>query len=122
MSGIGTDDRRRWQALNVLCVGIFFSIVLFGHLFGANMWGLLPLGACVPSGIFIWAKDLIKHGRDFEWKSEQDQGETATANLIPESVEVGARRTSTRTQRRGIDWGRTCCARSSRYPRSRARR
>jgi MFS family permease len=27
MSGIGTDDRRRWQALNVLCVGMLMIVL-----------------------------------------------------------------------------------------------
>jgi Ca2+-dependent lipid-binding protein len=60
------------QRSNVLCAGIFCAI---------------PLGFCVASGVFLWTKDLIRQGRDLEWSSEQDRGETATANLIPESVE-----------------------------------
>ena len=73
---------------NMLCAGIFAGIVVVGKILGASLWGLFPLGACIASGVFLWIKDLIKHGRDVEWKSEQDRGEAATANLIPESVEV----------------------------------
>ncbi|KAH7015491.1 hypothetical protein EDB80DRAFT_637692 [Ilyonectria destructans] len=75
------------QRANVLCAGIFFGIVLLGKMFGGRLLGLVPLAFCVASGVFLWAKDLIRQGRDLEWASEQERGETATANLIPESVE-----------------------------------
>ncbi|RDA84960.1 hypothetical protein CP532_1741 [Ophiocordyceps camponoti-leonardi (nom. inval.)] len=71
----------------VLCLGIFIAIVFIGKVFGGRLLGLIPLAACVSSGVFLWAKDLVRQGRDVEWSSEQERGETATANLIPESVE-----------------------------------
>ncbi|KAF4916879.1 Meiotically up-regulated gene 190 protein [Colletotrichum viniferum] len=72
---------------NVLCAGIFFGIVIVGKFFGGALYGLIPLGACVASGVFLWVKDLITQGRNTEWSSEQERGETATINLVPESVE-----------------------------------
>ncbi|KAG9256666.1 uncharacterized protein F5Z01DRAFT_617765 [Emericellopsis atlantica] len=75
------------QRGNFLCGGIFIAIVFIGKFFGGRLLGLLPLGACVASGVWLWIKDLIRQGRDNEWASEQDRGEAATANLIPESVE-----------------------------------
>lgn len=72
---------------NVLCVGIFIAIAFIGRLLGGSLWGLLPLGACVSSGVFLWMKDLVRQGRNTEWTSEQKRGETAVVNLIPESVE-----------------------------------
>ncbi|KAJ9149402.1 hypothetical protein NKR23_g4430 [Pleurostoma richardsiae] len=72
---------------NVLCAGIFLSIILIGKMFGGRLWGLIPLACCVSSGVFLWIKDLIRQGRDIEWSSEQKRGETAVINLIPESVE-----------------------------------
>ncbi|OHW92631.1 C2 domain containing protein [Colletotrichum incanum] len=72
---------------NILCAGIFFSIVIVGKFFGGALYGLVPLGFCVASGVFLWMKDLITQGRNTEWSSEQDRGETATVNLVPESVE-----------------------------------
>lgn len=72
---------------NVLAAGIFFAIIFFGRMFGGKLIGLIPLAICVSSGVFLWIKDLIRRGRDQEWASEQQRGETATANLIPESVE-----------------------------------
>ncbi|GAO18451.1 hypothetical protein UVI_02042350 [Ustilaginoidea virens] len=72
---------------NVLCAGIFVAIILVGRVFGGNLLGLFPLAFCVSSGVFVWIKDLIRQGRDMEWSSEQERGETATVNLIPESVE-----------------------------------
>jgi Ca2+-dependent lipid-binding protein len=70
-----------------LSVGIFVAIVLVGKVFGGRLLGLVPLGFCIASGVFLWIKDLIRQGRDLEWSSEQERGETATVNLIPESVE-----------------------------------
>lgn len=75
------------QRTNVLCVGIFIAIIMVGKFFGGRLLGLIPLSICVSSGVFLWSKDLVRRGRDLEWSSEQDRGETATANLIPESVE-----------------------------------
>jgi hypothetical protein len=72
---------------NILAIGIFFGIIFFGRMFGGRLLGLIPLAICVSSGVFLWVKDLIRRGRDHEWSSEQQRGETATANLIPESVE-----------------------------------
>ncbi|OLN87276.1 Meiotically up-regulated gene 190 protein [Colletotrichum chlorophyti] len=72
---------------NVLCAGIFFGIVIIGRFFGGALYGLIPLGFCIASGVFLWVKDLITQGRNAEWSSEQERGETATVNLVPESVE-----------------------------------
>lgn len=72
---------------NVLCAGIFIAIAFIGKILGGSLWGLLPLGFCVASGVFLWMKDLVRQGRDTEWSSEQKRGETAVVNLIPESVE-----------------------------------
>lgn len=76
---------------NILCGGIFFSIVIVGKFFGGALYGLVPLGFCVASGVFLWVKDLITQGRNTEWSSEQERGETATVNLVPESVEVSTK-------------------------------
>lgn len=75
------------QRANILCIGIFIAIIFVGKFFGGRLLGLIPLGMCIASGVFLWAKDLIRQGRDMEWASEQQRGETATVNLIPESVE-----------------------------------
>ena len=75
------------QRGNYLCGGIFLAIIFVGRFFGGRLLGLIPLGFCIASGVWLWIKDLIRKGRDNEWASEQDRGETATANLIPESVE-----------------------------------
>jgi Ca2+-dependent lipid-binding protein len=76
------------QRATALCVGIFFGIIFVGKFFGGKLYGLILLAICVSCGVFLWVKDLIRQGRDLEWASEQERGETATANLIPESVEV----------------------------------
>lgn len=75
------------QRGNFLCGGIFIAIIFVGKFFGGRLLGLIPLAFCIASGVWLWIKDLIRQGRDNEWASEQDRGETATANLIPESVE-----------------------------------
>ncbi|KAL1959289.1 hypothetical protein VTO42DRAFT_2476 [Malbranchea cinnamomea] len=45
------------------------------------------LAFCVASAVWLWMKEVIRRGRTFEWESEKLRGKTATANLIPESVE-----------------------------------
>lgn len=75
------------QRAIVLCAGIFIAIVVVGKMLGGRLIGLFPLGFCVGAGVFLWVKDLIRQGRDLEWSSEQERGETASTNLIPESVE-----------------------------------
>ncbi|KAI1179559.1 C2 domain-containing protein [Nemania sp. FL0916] len=75
------------QRATILCTTVFFSILFIGKFFGGRLLGLIPLGMCIASGIFLWMKDLVRRGRDIEWSSEQKRGETAVVNLIPESVE-----------------------------------
>jgi Ca2+-dependent lipid-binding protein len=70
-----------------LCIGVFLAIVILGKMFGGSLLGLVPLAACVVSGIFLWMKEALRTGREVEWSSEQSRGQTAVANLLPESVE-----------------------------------
>ena len=70
-----------------LCIGVFLAIVVLGKMFGGSLIGLIPLASCVVSGIYLWMKELVRTGKEFEWSAEQARGETAVANLIPESVE-----------------------------------
>ncbi|OJD16405.1 hypothetical protein AJ78_03435 [Emergomyces pasteurianus Ep9510] len=71
----------------VLSLCIFCGIVIPGKLIGGSLKGLIPLAFCITSGVWLWMQDLIRKGRDMEWSSEQRRGETATVNLLPESVE-----------------------------------
>ena len=73
---------------NILTFGIFFGIVIIGSVIsGGSLWTLIPLASVISSGVFLWAKDLVRQGRDMEWDSERKRGEMARVNLIPESVE-----------------------------------
>lgn len=71
----------------ILIIGIFFAIVIVGRVFGGGYLGLIPLGGCVSSGVWLWIKELVRSGREMEWESEKERGKTATTNLLPESVE-----------------------------------
>lgn len=75
------------QKTMVLSGGVLVAIVVLGKIFGGALIGLIPLGMCVASGIYLWMKELVRNGREHEWQSEKDRGKLATANLIPESVE-----------------------------------
>lgn len=70
-----------------LIVGIWFAIVILGKAFGGKYIGLIPLASCISSAIWLWIKEIVRSGREVEWDSEKTRGETATANLLPESVE-----------------------------------
>ncbi|TKX19683.1 C2 domain-containing protein 4 [Elsinoe australis] len=71
----------------ILCIGLFLGTIIIGNMFGGALKGLIPLGACLASGVWLWMKEVVRSGREIEWSSEKERGETATANLLPESVE-----------------------------------
>ncbi|KZF19948.1 hypothetical protein L228DRAFT_250366 [Xylona heveae TC161] len=70
-----------------LCIGICFAVIVLGKMFGGSLKGLIPLAACLSSGVWLWMKEVVRSGREVEWHSEKERGQTATANLLPESVE-----------------------------------
>ncbi|KAJ5595279.1 uncharacterized protein N7459_001487 [Penicillium hispanicum] len=70
-----------------LCVAMPFVIIVLGRVFGGSLWGLIPLAACIASGVWLWMQEVVRSGKDMEWSSEQLRGQMATANLLPESVE-----------------------------------
>ncbi|KAJ5304929.1 uncharacterized protein N7443_004589 [Penicillium atrosanguineum] len=70
-----------------LCIAISFGIIVLGRTFGGSLWGLIPLAGCITSGVWLWMHEVIRSGKEMEWSSEQLRGQTATANLLPESVE-----------------------------------
>ncbi|KAE8148758.1 hypothetical protein BDV25DRAFT_11996 [Aspergillus avenaceus] len=70
-----------------LCIGIVFGILFVGRMFGGLLWALIPLAACIASGVWLWVQEVIRSGREMEWSSEQLRGQMAIANLLPESVE-----------------------------------
>lgn len=61
-----------------LCLGILISIVVLGKMFGGALTGLIPLGACVASGVWLWAKEVVRSGREVEWDSEKTRGRTVS--------------------------------------------
>ncbi|KAG8531084.1 uncharacterized protein KY384_004441 [Bacidia gigantensis] len=70
-----------------LCIGLLVAVIVLGRMFGGSLLGLIPLSMCVASGVWLWMKEVVRSGREVEWQSEQTRGETAVANLLPESVE-----------------------------------
>src|SRR5690349_18110329 len=66
-----------------LCICVFAAIVLLGKMFGGALYGLIPLGMCVSSGIFLWMKSVIQSGREHEWSSDQERGETVRTFFLP---------------------------------------
>ncbi|RMZ74209.1 c2 domain [Pyrenophora seminiperda CCB06] len=72
---------------NLLCAGILIATVVVGKIFGGALKGLIPLGMCLASGVYLWVKEVIRSGREVEWDSEKVRGQMASLNLLPESVE-----------------------------------
>ncbi|KAK2850671.1 hypothetical protein FQN49_005438, partial [Arthroderma sp. PD_2] len=72
---------------NILCSVIFVVILVIGRFAGGQIKWMLPLACCVATGVWLWAFDLIRRGRTFQWHAEKLRGQTATANLLPESAE-----------------------------------
>ena len=61
-----------------LCIGVFLAIVILGKMFGASLKGLIPTAMCIVSGIWLWMKEVVRSGREVEWSSEQQRGETVS--------------------------------------------
>ena len=61
-----------------LCVGIPLAIIVLGRFFGGSLLGLVPLAACITSGVWLWVQQVIRSGKDMEWRSEQLRGETVS--------------------------------------------
>lgn len=64
------------QRAGGLCIGILLSVVILGKMFGGSLKGLIPLGMCLASGVWLWMKEVVRSGREMEWSSEQTRGET----------------------------------------------
>ena len=62
------------QNTTVLSGGVMVAIVVLGKLFGGALYGLILLGMCVASGIYLWMKQVVLKGRENEWQSEKDRG------------------------------------------------
>lgn len=61
-----------------LCTGILLAVVILGKMFGGSLKGLIPLGACLASGVWLWMKELVRSGREVEWESEKERGQTVS--------------------------------------------
>ena len=56
---------------SILCIGLFIATVVVGNMFGGALKGLIPLGACLASGVWLWMKEVVRSGREVEWYSEK---------------------------------------------------
>lgn len=70
------------QRAGMLCIGIMVAVVVLGKMFGGALKGLIPLGACITSGVWLWMKEVVRSGREVEWSSEQLRGETVRRPLV----------------------------------------
>jgi hypothetical protein len=61
---------------NGLALGIAFAVIVLGRAFGGSLWGLIPLSFCLASGVYLWMKEVVRSGREYEWHSERLRGET----------------------------------------------
>lgn len=64
------------QRAGALCIAILIAVVVIGKMFGGALKGLIPLGVCIASGVWLWMKEVVRSGREIEWSSEQLRGET----------------------------------------------
>lgn len=59
-----------------LCIAIPAAIIFLGRFVGGSLLGLIPLAACITSGVWLWMHEVIRRGKEMEWSSEQLRGET----------------------------------------------
>jgi hypothetical protein len=64
-----------------MCLGILLAVVILGKMFGGSLKGLIPLGACLASGVWLWMKEVVRSGREVEWESEKERGQTVKAKI-----------------------------------------
>lgn len=72
-----TFKRIEQQAVGV-CIAIAVGIMVLGKMFGGKLIGLIPLGSCVATGVWLWMKELVRSGREVEWDSEKERGLTVS--------------------------------------------
>ena len=58
-----------------MCTVVVISIIVLGKVFGGALYGLIPLGLCIASGLFLWMKEVVRSGRSQEWSSERERGQ-----------------------------------------------
>lgn len=69
-----------------LCIAILIAIIVVGKMFGGSLKGLIPLAACITSGVWLWMKEVVRSGREVEWSSEQTRGETVGGLPYPAQI------------------------------------
>jgi hypothetical protein len=70
----------------VLCFGVFIAVVVLGKMFGGKLIGLIPLAMCLTSGIWLWMKEVVRSGREVEWHSEKERGQTVSLDVTPNQL------------------------------------
>jgi hypothetical protein len=66
----------------ILCVGLLVATIVVGKLFGGALKGLIPLGMCLSSGVWLWTKEVVRSGREVEWESEATRGQMVNTILL----------------------------------------
>lgn len=61
-----------------MCIAIFVATIVVGNIFGGALKGLIPLAMCLASGVWLWMKEVVRSGREVEWSSEKERGETVS--------------------------------------------
>jgi hypothetical protein len=66
----------------ILCLGLLVATIVVGKLFGGALKGLIPLGMCLSSGVWLWTKEVVRSGREVEWESEATRGQMVNTILL----------------------------------------
>jgi hypothetical protein len=69
----------------VLCIGILVGTVVVGKMFGGALKGLIPLGMCLSSAVWLWMKEVVRSGREVEWSSEKTRGEIVVYHVYSDN-------------------------------------
>jgi hypothetical protein len=73
---------------SILSVTVLIAIIALGKMFGGALYGLIPLGMGISSGIFLWMKEVVRSGREVEWSSEQERGEVVRLVQVIDSDSI----------------------------------
>lgn len=64
-----------------VCIAVFLAVIVLCKSFGGSLKGLIPLAACLASGIWLWMKEVVRSGREVEWDSEKERGKTVNNSV-----------------------------------------
>jgi hypothetical protein len=92
----------------VLCLGILVATVVVGKMFGGALKGLIPLGMCLSSGVWLWMKEVRMRPMD-RGKLIQVTTANQRANHVCDRSYAAEERSNGTVKKREVRWQQQTC-------------